>query len=231
METKYGFPVVIDNIFGAISDLGIKPWPEVKPKQDLKEYLAGDLDPVAREEADRFAPKAEVVFLKNPKGGTFLGYRSVGKNWVTVFSLLDQDLVPITVEFKHGSGDICLVPPSGVPSRKDFDGTDPMAACARREFLEETGIELEKLIPLSNPKGNAVSPRQSTQRYFPYLGIPKLPVIQTDQRLDKNEALKIILVPLGYWLQLISENQIVDECATTCTFRALQELGRLSTTC
>jgi|WetSurMetagenome_2_1015567.scaffolds.fasta_scaffold534274_1 hypothetical protein len=230
MEIKYGFPVVTDNIFKVIDDLGIHPWPKVRPTQDLKEYLAGDLGQTAWEEANRFAPKSEVVFLENPKGGIFRGYRSVGKNWVTVFTLLDG-LIPITVEFKHGSEDICLVPPSGVPARKDFESQNPMENCAKREYLEETGIELEKLIPLSNPKGNAVSPRQSTQRYFPYLGIPKLPVIQTDQRLDKNEALKIILVPLGYWLQLIKENQIVDECAITCTFRALQELGRLAMTC
>jgi hypothetical protein len=226
LKTKYGFPVVTDNIFKVIDDLGIKPWPKVRPTQDLKEYLAGDLDPAAREEADRFAPKAEVVFLENPKGGTFRGYRSVGKNWVTVFTLLDG-LIPITVEFKHGSEDICLVPPSGVPARKDFESQNPMENCAKREYLEETGIELDRLILLSNPKGNAVSPRQNTQRYFPYLGIPKLPVAQTHQKLDKNELLKIILVPLNYWLRLIKENQIVDECAITCTFRSLQVLGKI----
>lgn len=228
MESRYGFPIVnAGNIFQVIDELGIKKWGSIKPSQDLKAYEAGDLSLEEKEELVRFAPKAEVVFLDNPKGGIFRGYRTVMKNWATVFALLDDDLIPVIVEFKHGSEDICIVPPSGVPSIKDFDTPDPMSKCAKREFWEETGIELESLMPLSGATGNAVTPRQSTQRYFPYLGIPKQPIVQTRQNLDKTELLKILLIPLPEWLRLISEKKIVDECAITCTFLALQTLGRI----
>ncbi len=231
MKTKYGFPIVdADNVFPVVAQLGIARWPKVAPPKDLGEYLSGNLTPTEKEEADRFAPKSEVVFLQDPRGNLFRGFRAVAKNWATVFCLLPGDLVPITVEFKHGSEDICLVPPSGVPSRKDFGTTNPMMECARREFLEETGIELKELIPLSGAEGNAVSPRQSTQRYFPYLGIPKQPIVRQKQSLDRHEDLRVILVPWRDWLQLIKENKIVDECAITVTFRALQELEMLSIT-
>lgn len=228
MKTKYGFLIVnASNVFKVVADLGIKKWPPIKPSMDLKDYVAGDLTLEQREEVERFAPKGEVVFLENPKGKIFRGFRSVAKNWVTVFSLLEDDLVVLTAEFKHGAEVICLVPPSGVPGRKDFGFEDPMMECARREFWEETGIELEELILLSSSEGNAVSPRQTTQRYFPYLGIPKMPISQTKQKLDRNEFLQVLLIPLKEWLDLIRENKVVDECAITCTFRALQHLGRL----
>lgn len=228
MKTKYGFPIVnASNIFEVVADLGIRKWPYIKPPMDLKDYLAGDLTLKQREEVDRFAPKSEVVFLEDPKGKIFRGFRNIAKNWVTVFSLLEDDLVVLTAEFKHGAEVICLVSPSGVPGRKDFGFEDPMMECARREFWEETGIELDKLILLSGPEGNAVSARQTTQRYFPYLGIPKMPIFQTKQKLDHNEFLRVLLIPLKEWLDLIAKNMIVDECAITCTFRALQHLGRL----
>lgn len=228
METRYGFPIVnAGNIFQVIEDLGIRKWKQKGQPADLKEYAARDLSPEERDELERFAPKAEIVFLENPKGGIFRGYRSVMKNWITVVTLLDGDILPVTVEYKHGSDDIVIVPPSGVPSRKDF-GTqeDPMQVCAKREFWEETGIELEKVIPLSEA-GNAVTPRQSTQRFFPYLGIAKEPVIKAAQNLDKTEMLKVLLIPLNEWLRLISEGKIVDECAISITFLALQKLNRI----
>lgn len=228
MKSKYGFPIVnAKNIFQVLKNYGIKKWLHVQPPMDLDDYLASNLTKEQLEEVRRFAPKREVVFLQNTKGGTFRGFRSVAKNWVTVFCLLPDDLVILTAEFKHGSEVICIVPPCGVPERKESDLVDPMTACAKREFLEETGIELEEVIPLSNTEGNSVSPRQTTQRYFPYLGIPKMPMVWKEQRLDHNEFLKVILIPLKDWLTLIKNNMIIDECATTVTFRALQYLGRL----
>lgn len=228
MEEKYGFPVVsADNIFQVIENLGIRKWKQVGQPRDLKEYAGENLSQEEREELEYFAPKAEIVVLENPKGGIFRGYRAVMKNWTTVFALLDDNILPVTVEFKHGSNDICIVPPSGVPSRKDF-GTkeDIMQVCAKREFWEETGIELEAVISLSGA-GNAVTPRQSTQRFFPYLGIPKKPIVRTAQKLDRTEMLKILLIPLNEWLKLISEGKIVDECAISITLLALQKMGRI----
>lgn len=228
MKSKYGFPIVnADNIFEVVNKLGIKKWPRVEPPMDLEEYLSRDLSKKEREEVELFAPKAEVVLLRKPNGEIFPGFRSVNKDWVTVFTILPDDLIPITAEFKHGTEIICLVPPSGVPGRKDFESKDPMKECAKREFLEETGIELDEVILLSHPEGNSVSPRQSTQCYFPFLGMPKIPILQQEPKFDRSEYLKIVLVPLKEWVKLIEEKLIKDECANTVTLRALQHLGRL----
>ncbi len=227
MPTKYGFPIVdADNIFNVIDKLGIKKWPRLEQPVSLGEYLSRDLSAAERREAELFMPKAEAILFRKPNGGTFNGFRSVNKDWATVFTLLPDDLIPITIEFKHGSEIICVVPPSGVPNRKDFESDFPMASCAKREFQEETGIELEEVIPVGSPAGDSVSPRQSTQRYFPFLGIPKIPISQVKPRVDENEYLKVVLISLKEWMKLIEGKKIEDLCANSTTWATLYHLGR-----
>lgn len=227
MENRYGFPIVTaDNLSTVLAALGIRVWAPVQPPMSLDNYQVGDLTPRQREEIRRFAPRSEVVFLQDPKGNPFTGFRSVGKNWVTTFALLEGDLVPITIEYKHGADVVVLVPPSGVPGRRETGLEDPMSACARREFLEETGVELAEVTLLSGPEGIPVSSRQSTLRYFPFLGIPKMPISLQERRLDSTEFLRVVLIPLKEWLKLIGRGGVEDSAIST-TFLALQRLGRL----
>lgn len=228
METKYGLRIVTaDNLFKILGNQGIQPWPQIQPPMNLEDYLAGDLTERQLEEVRRFAPKNEVVFLRDSQGRPFTGFRHVGKNWATVFAPLDDDLVPIVCEFKHGAEVISIGLPSGVPGRQEVNLEDPIAESARREFLEETGIEIEQLIPLSGPEGIPISGRQSTQRYFPFLGRPKTPISPSERKPDKTEFLKAVLIPLKEWLKLIEEGKVTEVSAISTTFLALWQLGRL----
>jgi 8-oxo-dGTP pyrophosphatase MutT (NUDIX family) len=197
---------------------------------DLKDYTAGIL--TEEEKVDlRFAPKDEVVFLEQPNGKPFTGFRNVGKNWATVFAVLPGDLIPIVGEFKHGAEVISLVPPSGVLSKAEMEISsvlERMMACGKREFQEETGMKLKRVTPLSSEHGLPVSTRQSTQRCYPLLGEIELPVRPGPSKLDQTEHLKMVLIPLGEWMVLLNSGKVYEDCAVSTTYLALGKLGRLN---
>lgn len=223
MKLQFGIPVATSaTIDSVLAEFGIKPWEKVKPSMDLAEYLAGELTEQERTEATRFAPKNQVVFLEQPNGNPFTGYRSTGKDWAAVFTLLPGDLVPIVAEWKHGAETISLAPPSGVLSKTD---NGSMEAAGRREFKEETGMELATIERLGSPNGIGVSTRQSTQRFHAFLGTVVTPVNPGKSKLDATEHLKLILVPLYDWLKII-DTRVEEDCAISITHLALRKLRR-----
>lgn len=227
METKYGFPIVpADCVLDFVAnDLGIRPWKQTRAPMPLEEYRKLDLTADHFVEIERFAPRVEVVFHEDPHGKPFTGFRSVFRDWATTFTLLPGDLVLLTVEFKHGAG-VVIVPPSGVPSKAEM-GLPPaerMAVCARREYEEEVGLKLDQVIPLIVTPGAPVSARQMTQRFWPFLGVLTLPVVQGEKKLDKTEHLRGFLMRLTEWMKFLDSGELHDECAGTLTLLALRRL-------
>ncbi|MEK7631838.1 MAG: hypothetical protein AAB445_03155 [Patescibacteria group bacterium] len=195
-----------------------------KELMSFAEYACGELSETERADL-RFVPPIEVVQLNKPDGGDFAGFRTRTKNWATTFCLLPDDYVVIVAEWKHGAEEITLVPPSGVPSKIDHGSMD---ACAKREFEEESGILLEKVVPLAGLNGLPIASRNLTTRFYPFLGIPKLPINPGPSKLDQNEYLKMVLISLPEWLKLINSGETNEECSVSVTYLALQDLGRLS---
>ncbi|MEK7481529.1 MAG: NUDIX domain-containing protein [Patescibacteria group bacterium] len=245
MRTVFGVPVVehMDDLAPTVERLGIRPWTKRGSPVDLDVYRFGlaDSDPLyvnsLREEVRRFAPKSEVLFLRSP-GGTEAEegryFRSVGKNWVAVFApFMDPSLpletreqpwnflVPIVAEWKHGVEVTVIGPVYGQMN----EGESPRD-CALREFREETGFELADVQPLTRD-GLAVSPRQSTQQYFPFLGRLQEPIARHDVHLDKTEHLRLVFVTLWAWLNFIVDGRARDDNAYATTFLALSRMNLL----
>jgi 8-oxo-dGTP pyrophosphatase MutT (NUDIX family) len=231
MATAHGYPIVsATDAYRELALLGIRPWSREAPTQPLETYLDGDLTPAQQTEAARFAPKVEVDSLRTPAGQPFTAFRSLGKSWATTFVLLpnpdgsDDPLVVLVGEYKHGIDAVSLVPPSGVMSRAD-QSMDDVAA---REFEEETGLALVRVISLA-PAGRAVSSRQSDAKYYPYLGIAAEPVVRGPSKLDDNEDLTVVLMPLSEWMRFIGPfGEVADDCAVSVTMLALMHLDRLT---
>lgn len=230
VEIRYGHPVVTSkNVFDVLENMGLRRWQRLADPMNLEEYMRKDL---TKEEKDdlRFAPKAEVVFLEQPNGKPFTGFRKVGKSWATVWTMLPGDLIPIVAEFKHGIEEIVLTPPSGVPTKAESQIADPIErfmACGAREYEEETGYRLEKITPLSSSEGVSASSRQDTDRYYPFLGQLAEPIIPGPSKLDATEHLKLVLIPLSDWIELIGAGKVLDQCPHSITLLALKQLGRL----
>lgn len=226
---RYGFPVcTANNVFAVLRDLGIQPWPHAESAVSMETYLSGELTEAERNEALRFGPKAEVVSLTQPNGRPFRGFRSIGKDWATTFVLLPDGLVPIIGEYKHGSDDLTLVPPSGIPNRDEREQADGMAICAKREWEEETGLRLERVTPLSR-RPHVIAGRQSTLHFYPFIGEIAHPIEKGESKLDANEYLKLVLLSLEDWLRLIEHGRGIEACGASITLLALRRLGLVST--
>jgi len=224
--------VTADTIFAELERRGIRAWRQERPPLSIAEYATGDLTPDQQNELERFSPEAQVVFLETPQGEPFRGFRTAGKNWAIVFVLIpnpdnpDDPFVPIVGEWKHGAEILTIGLPAGVPNKEDTCFLHPMERCATREFEEETGVTLHNLTPLAE-QGIAVSGRQSTQIYFPFLGTVKEPVAAKPTNLDGTEHLQPFLIPLTEWLQLIELGKVLEDSAISTTYMALRRLGKL----
>lgn len=229
MEKAFGIPVArATNYLDVFAALGIVPWEHTEAAMSMTDYLAGEHTAQERADAEHFGPKSEVVQLRQPNGKPFVGFRSVGKNWSTVFAVVPSDefgpLIPLVGEWKHGAETISICMPSGVPNKNELAGSDPMGACAKREFEEETGMVLTGVTPLS-PEGIPLSGRQSSTRYFPYLGTVATPIIPGPSKLDDTEYLALVLMPANNWLHLMLRGEVYEDCAASATLIAGLRLG------
>ncbi len=239
-----GWPVLSANTcFESIRSLDIKPWSKLAEAIPLTTFLE-TATPSERADYDRFAPKTYAIKHQNPYDGkTFDGFTTHFKPYACVFALIkDEDgneYVPVTAEWKHGNDRITIVPICGVPNKAEIalnSMAETMHATGLREWKEETGTELENLIPLSSSNGVWSTVRNSHVQCFPYLGIMKKTMIKGPTKFDSTEHLAMILFPLNEWVTLIESDKLwednpgfaIESCARDVTYAALRKLGRLS---
>lgn len=222
IEQSYGLPIVdLQNLSELIRLHKVDRFHKLAEAIPLEKYLKMNLTEDEKKEL-RFAPKVEAVKFKDPQGENFTGFRNVFKNGVLIFALLPGNLLPICAEFRHGCERVMLNLPSGLIEPNDIN---PEAA-ARREFEEETGIALQKIIPL-NLKGIPVDARSSTRQNFFFLGVPTNPFEIRESKMQKAEFIASFLIHVDNWLKLM-ESGMVDGCSVSGTLLALKKLNLLS---
>lgn len=214
MKTKFGLPLAnADNVFEVLRSLGIVRWDKVGNPMSVTDYLKENLD----EEEKRglkYLPRVEVVGFNVPGARPFRGFQLSGIHGVRVFTLIDG-FVPICGEFQHGCEDIILDLPGG-----HIEDEEDHAVCAKREFEEEVGLTLEKVVPLGL-RGMTINARRTKARNFSFIGTLKKPIVCKSQRLDGNEHLRVVLVSLEDWLKLI-EQEFVQSFSVATTLLALR---------
>lgn len=230
-KKKFGFPVVTaDNIFEVLKELGIKHWQSLEGPLPLDKYRKRNLTKDQIKEIDKFAPKLEVEIFRTPRKEKFTGFRAT---WpygmgVLVFTILPGDLVPITAEFRHGAKVISLILPGGITDL-DKSNLKYNMAHAKKEFEEETGIMLERIIPIESKDTNGIplSARQVKQKTCGFIGILPKRLVFKKAKLDYNEFLKAVLIPVKDLIELIMRGQTKDASLIVSTFMALHKMGRL----
>lgn len=229
MKTRYGFPVVNSrNIFRILASLGVKSWSLIENPVSLSDYSKRLLNQEQIEEIKKYSPEIEVLVLKDPRDKPFAGFRPVWKHGdgCGVFTILPGDLIPISAEYRHGSESVSLGLPGGTMNIDDKGKWEDREKCAKREFEEETGILLKKVIPL-DAHGTPVSARQMKLASHSFLGVLPKSLVFKKQKLDKNEFLQVILIPLNEWIKLIRLGMVNEGSSIFATFLALLKLGRI----
>lgn len=215
---KYGLPVVnAENIFEVLKSLGVDRWSRIGTPTAVADYLKGDL--TKEEEKDlKYLPQVEVADFNAPGGTFFRGFRLSGIHGTRVFTLIDDGFVPVCGEFQHGCEEVVLDLPGG-----HIEGDEDPVVCAKREFEEESGLILERVIPLGS-RGMTINARRTKARNFSFIGVIREPLVFKSQNLDRSEHLKVVLVSLDDWLELI-ESEFVQSYSVATTFLALRRKG------
>lgn len=219
MQTKHGLPVVnACNIDKVLKQKLIFKWPRIGELQNLNDYLASE-EGSHDEHLRKFIPRDEVVSFRNPLGTVFRGIRRETADGVVVFSIMPGGLIPICAEFKHGIEEISINLPGGGNHHNEKH-----SHIAKKEFEQETGIVLNDVVELS-PLGISSDARIHKNRTFYFFGITDDPPVIRNKKLDKDEFLEPLLIPLEEWLKLIEKNQVIDGQSIICTHLALIKLG------
>jgi ADP-ribose pyrophosphatase len=107
-------------------------------------------------------------------------------NWVNVIPLTPDEQVVMIEQWRHGTRTVELETPGGLMD----DGETP-EHCGRRELLEETGYEPDRIIHLGAVHPNPAI-QSNTQHYLLATGCRKV----ADLNLDHAEDIAVRLVPL-----------------------------------
>lgn len=215
----FGFPVITsETVEEVLQKYNVLPWQKITDPVTLSQFENSKLNDEERLEL-RFAPRVEATQFLTPNKKRFRGFRTVGKHGTVVFVLLPENYVVVCAEFRHGVERVLLNLPGGL-----LDAESPVEG-AKREFEEETGIELENIEQI-NQVGVPIIGRNTTATNFSFIGIPRKPVIAKTKKLDEDEFLETFVVPLSDWLTLATLGWI-DSHSIVTTLLALKHLNRV----
>lgn len=136
--------------------------------------------------------------------------------WVTVVALTDDNKVIMVKQYRHAIGEVCIELPGGCVDDTDKD----LQQAAARELLEETGYEFSGFDYLGKTSANP-----STNNNWMHMFLAKGGIKISQQNLDHNEEIEVILYTIEEVKQLIKEQQIIQSMHVTTLFYAFRKLG------
>ncbi|SFO68211.1 NUDIX domain-containing protein [Chitinophaga sp. YR627] len=156
---------------------------------------------------------------ETPQGKIVTPYYVLEYNdWVNCVAVTADGRIIMVRQFRQGIGKAVLEIPGGT-----MDDTDPSPEFAmRRELLEETGYEFEKLINLG-----AVAPNPASSNNLTHMFLATGGKKVQEQDLDENEEIELVLMDLEDVEKLLLDNQILQSLHVSCLFYSLLRLKEL----
>jgi ADP-ribose pyrophosphatase len=127
-----------------------------------------------------------------------------------------DDVVLLIRQFRHAAGGTIWEVPAG-----KLDGEAP-AVCAARELEEEVGRRAGRLVPLASI---LTTPGFTDEVIHLFAAFDLAPV---PQRLEHDEVIEVVPVPLARALQLIWSGELRDAKSALALLHAARHLGRLA---
>ena len=138
--------------------------------------------------------------------------------WATAFALTAEGKIIMTKQYRHALGEVGLELPGGCVDAADASFEDGI----KRELLEETGYEFDKIKPLGKISAN---PSTNTNLMHMFLATGGKKV--KEQSLDHNEEIEVLELSFDQLMQLVNENKIMQSMHITTIYYALRSLGKL----
>ncbi len=136
---------------------------------------------------------------------------------VCAFGITEDDQAILIKQYRHPINKILLEIPGGFIDTNE----DPVVAMAR-ELMEETGYQFDNIQFVAEVAANPGILNNYTKLYLA-TGGKKV----SNQSLDPNEEIEIILMPVDELLQLLLDNKVEQSMHINCLFYAFLKMGRL----
>lgn len=139
--------------------------------------------------------------------------------WVTVLALTKEQDVVLIRQYRHGAQRVIVELPGGMMDQED---ENPLAA-ARRELLEETGYDSDRILQVGCISPN---PGNHTNLIYSFLALGASRV--GDQNLDATEEIEVFLKPLDEVIAMARNSELLQTMQVSTLFFSLAYLERIS---
>ncbi|MFK7924961.1 MAG: NUDIX hydrolase [Bacteroidia bacterium] len=134
--------------------------------------------------------------------------------WVNIFAITEDRQVIVNQQYRPGLDQVCLELPAGW-----VEADETPEACAKRELLEETGYQANKL-----QQTGAISANPSTHNNLNYCFLAENVKLVQEQRLDLEEEIMVQLMPIEEVKRLALAGAFVQSLHISAIFFALEIL-------
>jgi len=156
----------------------------------------------------------------NPANGQALNFTLFDSNRtsVVIFALTTRFEIIAVKQFRPAIEEITIELPGGNIDPQDKN----IAETARRELLEETGYQIEELIPIPNKLW--LDPGTYTPYIYSFLALDCEKIRQPKN--EENEDIVTVVLPIESWMGMILSGKISDMKTIAITLLATSILKR-----
>ncbi|MFN8289474.1 MAG: NUDIX hydrolase [Chitinophagaceae bacterium] len=139
--------------------------------------------------------------------------------WVGAVPVTEDGKVVMVKQYRHALGEVCIEIPGGCVDDTDQSFEEAVA----REIREETGYAFTSYEYLGR-----ISPNPSTNNNLLHMFLARGGKKVTEQQLDGNEEIEVVLLSVEELRQLLRDHQIIQSMHVTCIIYALDKLHEIT---
>ena len=137
--------------------------------------------------------------------------------WVSALALTEDNKVIMVRQYRHAIQETIIEVPGGCVDDTDKDYQSAIA----RELMEETGYEFKHFEYLGK-----ISPNPSTNNNWMHMFLATGGVKVSEQQLDHNEDIEVVLIEIDELQKLVEENKIIQALHVCTIMYGLAKLPR-----